>query len=409
VSEEDGAVVAVDRAAVAAEVRAEQGSAWPRYAVDVLFALGLFGMYAIYIVFALQEQGLLPALPGIAGALASLLLVPSRREHPVRFLLVLLATAGYLSVITGIPALIFIGPVGLFCLEAYGRSGWVRRWVGPAIAVLLVGAAAYGSPPLGGLVAGVTMVSILGWARGVRVQRDYRRSLLERIAVAEREQDLRAAQAVAAERNRIAQDIHDLVSHSLAVVAVQAAGAERIVDRDPDRAKQALVTIRTSARDALTEMRAMLEVLRSGDPAAEAAAPSPGVPQIAELTQDISQRGLSVDYERAGDPYPLAPGAELALYRVVQEGLTNAVKHGDRAAGAAVSLRYGPDAVTVEITSALPATEPGALEEAVPGSGSGQVGMRERLALYGGDLRIDRDDRRYRVRATVPRAGGAGR
>ena len=275
--------------------------------------------------------------------------------------------------------------------------------------MLLVGAAAYGSPPLGGLLAGVTMVSIFGWARGVRVQRDYRRSLLERIAVAEREQNLRAAQAVAAERNRIAQDIHDLVSHSLAVVAVQAAGAERIVDRDPDRAKQALVTIRTSARDALTEMRAMLEVLRSGDPAAEAAAPSPGVPQIAELAQDMSQRGLSVDYQRVGDPYPLAPGAELALYRVVQEGLTNAIKHGDRAAGAAVSLDYGADGVTVEITNALPVAEQGALDEAVPGGGSGQVGMRERLALYGGDLRIDRDDRRYRVRATVPRAGGAGR
>lgn len=408
-SETDRAATAAEHAAVAAEVRAEQGFAWPRYAVDALFALGLSGMYAIYIVYALEAQGLIPTLPAMVGALASLLLVPSRRERAVRFLLVLLATAGYLSLVTATPVLIFIGPVGLFCLEAYGQSGWVRRWVGPAIAVLLVGAAAYGSPPLAGLLAGVTMVSILGWARGVRVQRGYRRSLLERIAVAEREQDLRAQQAVAAERNRIAQDIHDLVSHSLAVVAVQAAGAERIVDRDPERAKQALGTIGTSARDALTEMRAMLDVLRSGDPAAAAAAPSPGVPQIAELTQDMSQRGLSVDYERVGDPYPLAPGAELALYRVVQEGLTNAIKHGDRTAGAAVSLDYGADAVTVEITNLVPVAQPGAPDEALPGGGSGQVGMRERLALYGGDLRIDHDDRRYRVRATVPRTGGAGR
>ena len=406
-SQPDGEASAAATAAISAAVRAEQGYSWARYAVDGLFAAGLLGLFAVYLIPVALEFGLGPlALLGGLGALASLLLVPSRREHPVRFLAVLLASAGYLTLVGGLPALVFLAPAGLFCLEAYGVSGWVRRWLGPAIALVLVVSVAVTSPPTVGVIAGVLLLSIYGWARGVRAQRRYRESLLERVAVAERERELLTQQAVAAERNRIARDIHDLVSHSLAVVAVQAAGAERIAEQDPQRAKEALGVISSSARDALGEMRAMLDVLRSGGTGEAAADPSPGLARVAELAHGMADRGLAVRYEQSGQPYRLAPGAELALYRVVQEALTNAVKHGDVSAGADVQLDFGVDAVTVTVGNRVAAADEEAT--AVPGGGSGQVGMRERLAIYGGRLEAGQESGEYRVRAVLPRTGPGG-
>ena len=179
-------------------------------------------------------------------------------------------------------------------------------------------------------IAAASLAGVIGWARGVRTERLYRAGLLQRAEDAERERDLRAEQAVAQERARIARDIHDVVSHSLAVVVVQAAGAERVADRQPERAREALGVIAETARGALTEMRAMLQVLRSGDAAGRDGAPSPGLPDIEALVSELSGRGLPVQLSTTGTPYSLGPGRELALYRVAQESLTNALKHGGR-------------------------------------------------------------------------------
>lgn len=395
-----------EQQAIAAEVRTEQGYTWARYAIDALFAGGLALVLLVYLLPTLEGRGFdVFVAVGVVGALLSLVLVPSRREHSLRFLIVLIVVGGYLTAISALPALIFLAPIGLFCLEAYGADDWVRRWLVPGIAVVNLAWLALVSPAGVTVVGVVAMVSILGWARGVRAQRRYRQSRMDRIAVAHRERDLRTEQAVAAERTRIARDIHDLVSHSLAVVAVQAAGAERIADADPQRAKEALGVISTTARDALAEMRGMLEVLRSGGESNNSHQPSPGVEALEPLAQSMSDRGLVVGFESVGNPYPMPPGAELALYRVVQEALTNVVKHADIAAGAELSVEYGARELSVSVVSHVLRADH---EPRVPGAGSGQLGMRERLALYGGSLHVGQSGGQYLVRAVVPRPSEGG-
>ncbi len=151
-------------------------------------------------------------------------------------------------------------------------------------------------------------------------------------------------------------------------------------------------------------MRAVLAVLREGDADLPGAGePSPGLPEIESLVAGLSAGGMPVGLEVSGTAYRLTPGVELAAHRVVQEALTNAVKHGRPGAGVQVRIDYKPDALVLEVRSQLP--DEASTPSDIPGGGSGQVGMRERLALYGGNLQIDRGATEYRVRATIPRRG----
>lgn len=391
------------------ETRADLSSApnWTTRMVDLLFYVGLAGLLAIYLLPLLGQRPVNSvSLVGGLAAVASLFAVHLRRTQPMLLFVLLLIASVLLSIADQVPAALFLLPPALFCLEAYDRRRWVRRWVVPiAVAALLVWLVVASDQIPFTVIASVTLLSVIGWARGIRAQRQYRESLVERLEVAERERDLRAAQAVAAERARIARDIHDLVSHSLAVVAVQAAGAERIADRDPAMAKEALGVISRTARDALTEMRGMLEVLRApaGDTASDA--PSPGLEELASLVDGLAARGVPAKLDVVGDPCELAQGAELALYRVVQEALTNAVKHGDQST-ALVVVEYADDEVKVTVSNGVGAAVVGGA--AIPGAGSGQLGMRERLALYGGTLTIEQTGGTYVVTAKVPLPGIAG-
>ncbi len=379
---------------------------WPRRMVDILFALGLTGLMAIYVLPVVVEQPqTVRALVCVLMSLVCLALVPSRRERPARLFAALCLMSAILTVAVGtqLPPWLILLPPALFCVEAYEPSSTLRRWLIPVAGALWLATLVLTSDLSVMLVSAVLLFSLVGWARGVRVQRQYQQSLLERVAVAERERDLRAKQAVAEERARIARDIHDLVSHSLAVVAVQAAGGQRIAARDPGRAVDALAVIGQTARDALAEMRAMLAVLREGDVDLPGGEPSPGLPEIESLVAGLSAGGVPVGLEVSGTAYRLTPGVELAAHRVVQEALTNAVKHGRPGAGVQVRIDYQPDALIMEVHSHLP--DDASTPSDIPGGGSGQVGMRERLALYGGNLQIDRGATEYCVRATIPHRG----
>ncbi|MCB0916138.1 MAG: sensor histidine kinase [Actinobacteria bacterium] len=391
-----------------AEVDLSPAPGWTARMVDVLFYLGLAGLLTIYL-FPLVEQGEINPLTVAAGvaSVASLLAVHLRRRRPMLLFFLLLVASTLLTLAGDVPASLFLLPAGLFCLEAYDRRKWVRRWVVPLVVVALIFWLLFTSAQVAfTVIASVTLLSVVGWARGIRAQRQYRESLVERLAVAERERDLRTAQAVAAERARIARDIHDLVSHSLAVVAVQAAGAERIADRDPAMAKEALGVISRTARDALAEMRGMLEVLRTPGGESATDAPSPGLSDLAAMVDGLAERGVPARLEVVGEPYELAQGAELALYRVVQEALTNAVKHGDQS-DVRVVVGYTHDGVQATVANRVAETETTAT--AVPGSGSGQLGMRERLAIYGGTLAIEQTGGDYSVTARLPRHDSTAR
>ncbi len=215
----------------------------------------------------------------------------------------------------------------------------------------------------------------------VNTRRKYTRSLEERAERLERERDAQVQVAAAAERARIAREMHDVIAHSMSVMVVQADGARYTVDTDTERAKRAMEAIGTTGRQALTEMRRMLGVLR--EDGETTLAPQPGVEQLSELVEQIRSAGLAVDLTVQGVPAELSTGMQLTVYRIVQEALTNARKHAGPGATAKVGLYYGDHTIEIRIRDDGRGFAPG------DGRGHGLVGMRERVAVYGGSVRAE--------------------
>jgi signal transduction histidine kinase len=247
------------------------------------------------------------------------------------------------------------------------------------------------------LAAGVVAIGL--W---VAARRGHIQSLVDRNAALERERDLLererellAREAIAVERARIARELHDVVAHHVSVMVIQAGAAEATLPADAEGTRATLGAVRDSGREALTEMRHMLGVLR--EPTSDAAAagaesesegrePQPGVSQIPVLVARMSEAGVTTTLEYAGRTRRLSAGVDVSAYRVVQEALTNTVRHAGRGATARVALKYERDCLTVEVTD-----DGGGAPEAHPGEraehgGHGLIGMRERVSLYGGTL-----------------------
>ncbi|MES9523953.1 sensor histidine kinase [Streptomyces capoamus] len=213
------------------------------------------------------------------------------------------------------------------------------------------------------------------------------------------EQAERARRAVAEERGRIARELHDVVAHHMSVISVQAGLARFVFDSDPGKARGALGTIADTSGEALEELRRMLQVLREEDPEAPERAPMPTLARLGELVDRVRGGGLPVDLAVTGTARPLPPGVELCAYRVVQEALTNALKHAGPA-HARVELRYGPHELTVRVTDDGEGADPARVPT---GSGHGLIGMRERAKLYGGTISVGpRSGGGYEVRLALP-------
>ncbi|MCU1440728.1 MAG: sensor histidine kinase [Rhodoglobus sp.] len=210
-----------------------------------------------------------------------------------------------------------------------------------------------------------------------------------------RRDQVRAERAVVVEqeRNRIARDMHDVVAHSLAVVIAQADGAKYARANDPEAVGEALTTISTTAREALADVRLLLGQLRHN----QEAGPQPVLADLTRLFDQLRASGLIVMVETSGRPATLPSSRQLAVYRIVQEALTNALRHGDTAQPAVVRLDWGEDAVELTVSNALAA--PAALPEH---SGHGIAGMRERALLVGGTFTAEAADGLFIVRAVVP-------
>ncbi|MDO5735259.1 MAG: histidine kinase [Propionibacteriaceae bacterium] len=202
--------------------------------------------------------------------------------------------------------------------------------------------------------------------------------------------------AIAAERARIARELHDVVAHSVSVMVVQAGAAREMVDDDTDYVRSALESIRTTGTGALTELRRVLEVLRAdGEPGA--LTPQPGADGLGALVEDASRGGLAVVLVVEGRPHTLPAGLDLAIYRIVQEALTNVRRHAS-ATRARVLLSYADDHVAVEVRDDGVGMAPSSLVD-----GHGLIGMRERTDLYGGHLETQSDGG-FTVRAVLPMA-----
>jgi signal transduction histidine kinase len=224
--------------------------------------------------------------------------------------------------------------------------------------------------------------------------------LEQRAARAEAERNLLAREAIRDERARIARDLHDVVAHGMSVMVVQAGAAERIVAVDPDGARKALGHIQHAGREALSEMRRMLDLLRDEHPSALDLAPQPTVNDLNQVVRQCTDSGIPTQLVILGEPTSRSVGQEMAAYRIAQEALTNVIKHAGQHAHAMVRVQYRPDDIRLEVTDDGVGASSHEINAA---TGHGLVGMRERVELYGGDFRVGpRPGGGFRVAATIP-------
>jgi signal transduction histidine kinase len=267
----------------------------------------------------------------------------------------------------------------------------------PIIAAVIVN-----NGPHPGRVIPELAVFAIAWVVGdnLRTRRAYLAELEARAARLEREREEKAQRAVLDERTRIARELHDVIAHNVSVMVVQASAGEEVFDSDPARARESLSAVASTGRAALAELRRLLGVIRSAEPgeAGAAYAPQPGIEHLEELVRQVRETGLEVELSVLGQPRELPEAVGLCAYRIVQEALTNTLKHA-HAASAEVNVRYVADALELHVV------DDGRGAPAVNGeaSGHGLIGMRERVALFGGSLTAgSRNGHGYEVRARIP-------
>jgi signal transduction histidine kinase len=314
-----------------------------------------------------------------------------RRRRPTA-VLVLMAPASVLNIWTGAvvqAALLQLIPAYTIALRlplrALARAGLLMCMPAAVGALTIPGTA---DRQLVSYLWGFAFVTLLALA--VRTRREYTEALVERAHRLERERDQQTQLAAAAERARIAREMHDIIGHNLSVITGLADGGAYAAARSPERAAQALEAIGTTSRQALAELRRVLGVLREPAPAAELA-PQPSLADLDALLTGVREAGLPVRLTVHGRPPPLpaSPGRQLAVYRVVQESLTNTLKHARPESTAEVTLTYTPTGLEVRVTDTND-QGPQAPTDDDPGNGRGISGMRERASLYNGTLESGR-------------------
>jgi signal transduction histidine kinase len=356
------------------------------FAVDVALATGIFLVTVVLPAGSYRQDA------GAALLVGLFLTAPLawRRSAPVPAAAVVV-TVGLLQlglVETILPADV-AAPMMIYALAAYAPR-WASR-TGLAIGLLgaVLAAGFYMRPFSGGgdLVTGaggIGVAVVAAWALGdLRRARILRLAALEeRAQLLELERDQEMRLAATAERARIARELHDVVAHSLSVVIAQADGGRYAGKADPDAATGALEAIATTGRQALTDMRSLLGVLREGS--GEEYAPQPDVAAVEGLVEDVRASGLDVDLIVEGDPRPMPAGPQLAAYRIVQESLTNVLKHAGPAGRAWVRLQWRPDSLELSVLDDGRGASAAVVE--ADGDGHGIRGMRERAQLHGGRL-----------------------
>ncbi|MFJ1605762.1 sensor histidine kinase [Streptomyces sp. NPDC088253] len=373
--------------------------------------LGISGVSLISVNGASDRHGPLAAAFPIAVVLS--LVVALRRRMPEK-MLVLAAAMGFAQLgldVQVVPA-DFAMLVIIYTVAADGAR-WASRFalIGGLCAAPL---AQIRWPQVdSGSVSNVliavfqTVPFALAWVLGdsIRTRRAYLAQLEERAARLEKEREAQAKVAVAAERARIARELHDVVAHNVSVMVVQADGAAYVMDAAPEQARKALETISGTGRQALAEMRRLLGVLRTGEHQESGEyVPQPDVEQLDDLIEQCRTSGLPVDFKVEGTPRPLPSGVELTAYRIVQEALTNTRKHGGPNAGASVRLVYFDDGLGLLVEDDGKGAPHELYEEGgADGQGHGLIGMRERVGMVGGTLDAGpRPGGGFRISALLP-------
>jgi len=329
-----------------------------------------------------------------------------RVRRPIPTVVVITAAGGLLVAVAAphqAPFEVFVGSVlAAYSIGAHtaGHDRWIALGTMFAVGVPFMIAADHQ-----GMAAGDTLAPIAwltgSWCVGVIIRgRRLRTAELEQLtAELARQRDLQAQAAVAVERGRIARELHDVVAHNVSMMVVQAGAAERVLEGEQADVRAALGAIAGTGRETIDEMRLLLGVLRSDD--GLALAPQPGLGDLDQLVRNVAKAGLHVDLRVEGQPAALPPGVDLSAYRIVQEALTNVIKHAGPAS-AEVIVRYGADRVEVEVR------DDGHPPAGSTSGGNGLIGMRERVAMLGGELQTGaRRSGGFAVLAQLPITGPA--
>ncbi|MGW1708599.1 sensor histidine kinase [Streptomyces sp. NPDC002206] len=351
---------------------------------------------------------------GPASWTGSVLLVPLvsaplalRRRYPLAVLWTVMAVTPLIMRDSGDIA--FYG--GMVCLvAAYSAAAYCPHRVptlvslpvaATVLAVLFTNAQLPEFP--NGVIAVLVLVPVFAAAYEFRMWRRRVDEGRAQLSALEREQVAALDRAVELERARIARELHDVVTHNVSVMVIQAGAARKAMDAAPDQAREALLAVESGGRAAMSELRQVMGLLTTdaAGPDADASAdltPQPGLNRLEALVAGVRQSGMAVELTLTGQPRHVPPGVELAAYRVVQEALTNTVKHAS-GASAAVTVEYAAAQLRVEVvdTGGRPSAA------ATAGNGRGLIGLRERLAVYGGTLHTGPRPRGgFRVTALVP-------
>jgi signal transduction histidine kinase len=344
---------------------------------------------------------ILPPAGSTVLMLLAVLPLVFRRRYPLAMLWVVLGSAPLLA---DDPVALLLSFVT--CVIAGFSAAVYSPHRLPALASLLAAALFYGNQASvrvpDGAVPFLILFPILVAAVGLRRWKHRADEGRAQMSALERDQIEALGRAAEHERARIARELHDVVTHNVSVMIVQAGAARKVMDAAPEQAREALLAIEAGGRAAMTELRHVMGLLTmDGEAGTADLAPQPGLDRLDALIDRLSDSGVPVTLTRSGQPRPVPAGVELAAYRVVQEALTNTVKYA-AGATAAVHVEYGADHLRVQVTDT--GGTPGA--PAATGGGHGLIGLRERLAVYGGTLHTGpRLTGGYRVDARIPLEG----
>jgi signal transduction histidine kinase len=372
---------------------------------DSALALAAAGLSTAFFIFLPADRGLPRGrfVLGCGLVLLHTLPLAARRRFPLAVLATIVASGLAFTALDLPPDILWVAiPVAVYSVAAYDD-----RWVSLAgLVVAEVGSVAnqltpgrFQAPTVVGNALFIAAAWLLGHFVGVR--RIYVLQLEERTAELEQAREELARRAVTEERLRLARELHDVVAHAMSVIAVQSGVGAHVADTQPEEAAKALVTIEATSRTALTELRRLLGVLRQDSEPQGDLTPVPGLADLEVLLAEVAKAGLAVKLQVNGTRPQVPAGVDQSAYRIVQEALTNVVKHAGPAR-AQVTIRYRDQDVMVEVTDdgrgvGAPAGDGRA------GSGHGLIGMRERVAAFGGDLEVGpRPGGGFRVAARLP-------
>jgi signal transduction histidine kinase len=371
---------------------------WPRASRAALALLVLF----LFVTVQVQVWGSDDSQPLLHAALAAAYTLPllAARRRPLAVALVVVGAAFADHWLDGHGGQAWFAI--LLAVYALGRYADARA---SAVGMAAVGAGVLavdlprlqdGSPLDEVLPGWFVIAGVWGLGRWIRWRHGETQALQARAALLERDRDEAARAAVAHERARIARELHDLVAHGLAVTVLQAQAAQRVLAEDPAAARKSLASIESLGRQGLAELRRLLELL---DDRGETSPldPAPTLARVDELVEQVREAGLPVTLTVHGSRGDVPAGVDLSAYRIVQESLTNALKHAGPGARVDLTLTYRPDELEIVVADDGPAAS------SLPGAGRGLIGMRERVGLYGGRLEAGRrQEGGFVVRVLMP-------